>query len=91
MGTPILALDEPTANLAPAARRDLIELLRELPQTMLISTHDLAMVAEAFPRTVVMDEGCIVADGPSADILADAALLDAHGLEAMGAPPRQSV
>jgi cobalt/nickel transport system ATP-binding protein len=91
MGTPILALDEPSANLAPAARRDLIELLRELPQTMLVSTHDLAMVAEAFPRTVVMDEGRIVADGPSADILADAALLDAHGLEAMGAPPRQSV
>src|SRR5690606_24938715 len=44
MGTPILALDEPTANLAPAARRDLIDLLRELPQTMLVSTHDLAMV-----------------------------------------------
>jgi cobalt/nickel transport system ATP-binding protein len=87
MGTPILALDEPTANLAPAARRELIELLRELPQTMLVSTHDLAMVSEAFPRTVVMDEGRIVADGATADILGDTALLGAHGLEVMGAPP----
>jgi len=91
MGTPILALDEPTANLAPAARRDLIELLRELPQTMLVSTHDLSMVGELFSRTVVMDEGRIVADGPTETILADAELLAAHGLEPVALPPRQGV
>lgn len=91
MGTPVLALDEPTANLAPGARRELIELLHALPQTMLVSTHDLAMVSETFSRTVVMDEGRIVADGATADILGDAALLDAHGLEGIGTPPRQGV
>jgi cobalt transport protein ATP-binding subunit len=77
----ILVLDEPTAGLDPRARRGLISLLRTLPQTMLISTHDLRMVAELLPRTVVMDHGQVVADRPTAQVLADAALLEAHGLE----------
>jgi len=76
-----LVLDEPTAGLDPRARRGLITLLRALPQTMLISTHDLRMVAELLPRTVVMDGGRIMADRPTAEALADAALLAAHGLE----------
>ena len=77
----LLVLDEPSAGLDPRARRTLIHLLRELPISMLVSTHDLAMVAELFPRTVVMDGGLIVADGPTSAILNDTALLDAHGLE----------
>jgi energy-coupling factor transporter ATP-binding protein EcfA2 len=81
MRTPILALDEPTSSLAPSARRELIHLLRELPQTMIVSTHDIPMVRELFPRTVVMDEGRVVADGDTQIILSDVALLEAHGLE----------
>lgn len=77
----ILVLDEPSAGLDPRARRALIELLRDLPQTMLVSTHDLRMVQELFPRMVIMDEGRIVADGVTAALLNDAALLEAHGLE----------
>jgi energy-coupling factor transporter ATP-binding protein EcfA2 len=77
----ILVLDEPTAGLDPRARRGLINLLRELPQTMLVSTHDMRLVAELFPRIVVLDGGQIVADGPTAHILNDAALLETHGLE----------
>ena len=77
----ILVLDEPSAGLDPRARRTLIELLRELPQTMIVATHDLAMVKELLPRTIVMDGGQIVADGPTEELLADPALLDAHGLE----------
>lgn len=77
----ILVLDEPTAGLDPRARRGLLTLLRALPQTMLVATHDIRMVLELFPRAVVMDAGQVVADGPSADLLADAALLEAHGLE----------
>ena len=77
----ILVLDEPSAGLDPRARRALINLLSEMELTMLVSTHDMRMVAELFPRTVVMDGGQIVADGSTGEILADEVLLEAHGLE----------
>jgi cobalt/nickel transport system ATP-binding protein len=77
----VLVLDEPTAGLDPRARRSLINLLRELPLTMLVSTHDMLMVRDLFPRMVVMDEGQVVADGPTELLMNDAALLEAHGLE----------
>ena len=77
----ILALDEPTAGLDPRARRGFINLLRELPQTMLVSSHDMRMVRELFPRMVIMDEGTIVANGPTERLMNDEALLEAHGLE----------
>ena len=77
----VLVLDEPTAGLDPRGRRQLIGLLRELPLTMLVSTHDMWLVEELFPRTVVMDEGCIVADRPTAPLLADKLFLEEHGLE----------
>jgi cobalt/nickel transport system ATP-binding protein len=77
----VLVLDEPTAGLDPRARRSLINLLRELPLTMLVSTHDMHMVSELFPRMVIMDMGRVVADGPTLDLMADEGLLTAHGLE----------
>jgi len=77
----ILVLDEPSAGLDPRARRTLINQLRDLPITMLVSTHDLSMVKELFPRTIIMDNGEIVADGLTLDILEDETLLEAHGLE----------
>ncbi len=77
----VLVLDEPTAGLDPRARRALIELLRELPQTMIVATHDLPLVKELLVRTVIMDGGQIVADGPTKQLLSDQALLEAHGLE----------
>ena len=77
----VLVLDEPTAGLDPRARRSLIRLLAEMPLTTLVSTHDMLMVNELFPRMVIMDEGHIVADGPTQILLRDAPLLEAHGLE----------
>jgi cobalt/nickel transport system ATP-binding protein len=81
MNPKILILDEPSAGLDPRARRTLINLLRDLPITMLVSTHDMKLVDELFPRTIVMDDGYIVADGKTKDILKDEKLLTEHGLE----------
>jgi len=77
----VLVLDEPTAGLDPRSRRDLINLLDELPITMLVSSHDMLMVAELFQRMVIMDKGRIVADGLTTQLMNDTALLEAHGLE----------
>jgi cobalt/nickel transport system ATP-binding protein len=81
MNPEVLVLDEPTSGLDPRARRSLIHLLRDLPMTMLVSSHDLAMVREILPRMVIMDEGRIVADGPTEQLMKDRELLEAHGLE----------
>jgi cobalt/nickel transport system ATP-binding protein len=81
MNPEVLILDEPTAGLDPRSRRSLINLLDELPLTMLVSTHDMLLVQELFPRMVILDEGHLVADGPTHELLENADLLAAHGLE----------
>jgi cobalt/nickel transport system ATP-binding protein len=81
MSPEILVLDEPSAGLDPRARRSLINLLRDMSQTILVSTHDMRLVQELFPRMVIMDQGSIVADGPTSALLSDEALLETHGLE----------
>jgi len=81
MDPEVLVFDEPSAGLDPRGRRELIDLLRGLSQTMIVSTHDMRLVAEVFPRVVVMDDGQVVADGPTASLLADDTLLQRHGLE----------
>jgi cobalt transport protein ATP-binding subunit len=81
MDPSVLVFDEPTAGLDPRGRRELMAVMAGRPETLLVSTHDLAMVAETLPRTVILDRGAVVADGPSAELLRDEALLEAHGLE----------
>jgi cobalt/nickel transport system ATP-binding protein len=81
MDPKILLFDEPTAGLDPRARRSLINLLHDMQRTMLVATHDMRFVKDVFPRTVVLDEGRIVADGPTGEILDNEALLEKHGLE----------
>lgn len=77
----ILVFDEPTSGLDPRSRRSLINFLEELDLTLLVSTHDMRLVQEVFPRMVIMDQGEIVADGPTEQLLSDPSLLTAHGLE----------
>jgi cobalt/nickel transport system ATP-binding protein len=76
-----LVLDEPTSDLDPRGRRELMALLSRLPVTQLIATHDLEFVVEICPRTIVLDGGRIVADGPTRRLLDDEPLMLAHGLE----------
>ncbi len=77
----ILVLDEPSAGLDPRSRRQLIDLLQSLRQTMIISTHDLRFAREIAERGLIMYEGRIVADGDIYEILEDEALLTSYGLE----------
>jgi cobalt/nickel transport system ATP-binding protein len=77
----LLVLDEPTSDLDPRGRRELMGLLTSLPVGQLIATHDLEFVVEICPRSIVLDGGRIVADGPTLELLDDEPLMLAHGLE----------
>lgn len=76
----IVILDEPTANLDPAARRELTAVLQSLDVTQLIVTHDLLYALELCERSVIIDAGEVVADGPTRALLSDTDLLEAHRL-----------
>ena len=77
----ILVLDEPTSDLDPRGRREFKALLRQIPATKLIATHDLELVVEMCSRVIVLDRGLVVADGPMGTLLNDENLMLAHGLE----------
>lgn len=77
----VLVMDEPSSNLDPRARRRLIDLLGTFEHTKIIATHDLDLALELCGRTIVMSEGAVLADGPTREIFADGALLEASGLE----------
>jgi len=81
MDPEILALDDPTGGLDPRARRELGELLTEMPQTMLIATHDMRLVRDLTTRSVVLNGGRVVAEGLTAELLRDRELLETNGLE----------
>jgi len=77
----VLVLDEPTSDLDPRGRRELKTLLRQIPATKLIASHDLELVVELCPRAILLDEGAVVADGPTTHLLNNEALMLAHGLD----------
>jgi cobalt/nickel transport system ATP-binding protein len=81
MSPSILVMDEPTSNLDPKARRQLIRLLSEFDHKKIIATHDMDMVLDLCTRAIVLKDGEVLADGPAQDILNNQDLLDAGGLE----------
>jgi cobalt/nickel transport system ATP-binding protein len=77
----ILGMDEPTSNLDPRNRRHLVEVISGLKATLIIATHDLELVLDVCSRTILMDRGKIWADGETRSMLANAELMESHGLE----------
>jgi cobalt/nickel transport system ATP-binding protein len=80
MQVKLLLLDEPGANLDCRSRRRMIEIIEGRSEAMLLATHDLPMIRRLANRVILMDEGKFIADRPTAELLADAALLKAHGV-----------
>jgi cobalt/nickel transport system ATP-binding protein len=81
MDPSVLVFDEPSANLDPFARRELADIVVALARTTIVVTHDLLYAAELCPRSVILDEGRVVADGPTLELLEDAEHLARHRLE----------
>jgi cobalt/nickel transport system ATP-binding protein len=81
MRPPVLLLDEPSMHLDPRGRRELIHLLNGLGGTRVIASHDLELILQTCGRVLLLDRGRLTADGPAHTVLADAALMEVHGLE----------
>ncbi|MFZ5774174.1 MAG: energy-coupling factor ABC transporter ATP-binding protein [Thermodesulfobacteriota bacterium] len=77
----ILVMDEPAANLDPRSRRGLISLLKTFNHSKLIASHDLDLILDVCQRCIVIRDGCVAADGPTREILANRELLEANHLE----------
>ena len=77
----VLLLDEPSMFLDPRGRRELIALLHRLGGTRIVAAHDLDLILDTCTRVLVIDGGRLVADGPATTALADAELMERHGLE----------
>ena len=77
----VLLMDEPTSTLDPYNRRQVINIVNALPQTKIITSHDLDMILDTCSRVILLSDGKIVADGPAEQILKDQELLEAHRME----------
>ncbi|MDP8244342.1 MAG: ATP-binding cassette domain-containing protein [Candidatus Hinthialibacter antarcticus] len=80
----VLLLDEPSSDLDPRGRRELVKILNALPVTRIISSHNLDLICETCERVVLLDEGTVQASGPTEEILMDRTLMEKHGLETPG-------
>jgi len=81
MDPDILIMDEPSANLDPRSRRQLIQLVRTFKHSKILATHDLDMILELCQRTIIIAAGRVAADGPTPDLLSNEELLEKNGLE----------
>jgi len=77
----IWLFDEPSANLDPRSRNELVAIIRSLGGTMIVATHDLDLALQTCGRCLLLDDGRLVADGEASKVLGDRELMTGHGLE----------
>ena len=76
-----ILMDEPSSALDPYNRRLVINTIRELSQTKLITSHVLDLILDTCGRVILLSNGRIAADGPAQELLRDRALLEANRME----------
>ena len=81
MDPEVLLMDEPTSALDPYNRRIIINTIRKLPCTKIITSHDLDMIYDTCSRVILLSNGAVAADGPAEEILRDRELLEANRME----------
>ena len=77
----LLVLDEPSSNLDPSSRRELIDILLSLDISIILVTHDLPMALEICPRSIVVNNGVITEDGKTKDLLTNNRVMKENRLE----------
>ena len=77
----LLVLDEPSSNLDPASRRELIDILKNLKVSIILVTHDLPMALEICNRSIILNNGQITADADTYKILKDSKVMEENRLE----------
>ncbi len=77
----ILLFDEPTSNLDPRARREFINILKQILGTQIIISHDLEMILRLTSRVITLDKGEKICEGETQEILSNPQLMESHGLE----------
>ena len=77
----LLVLDEPSSNLDPASRRELIDILKNLDVSIILVTHDLPMALEICNRSVILNNGKITADDDTYKILKNKKIMSDNRLE----------
>ncbi len=81
MNPKILILDEPTANLDPHNELTLVNLLKKLPCTKIIISHDLPILYQLCNRAIIMSEGTVIEDYSMEEFKSDRRIITEHGLD----------
>ena len=77
----LLVLDEPSSNLDPASRRELVEILKNLDISLILVTHDIPMALEICKRSIILNGGKITTDDETYKILKDRTTMEDNRLE----------
>lgn len=80
MNPEILALDEPSSNLDPRGKREIVKILKNINKTKIIATHDFEIIRQLCQRVVLMNQGQIITEGDTETILGNKELLEKNGL-----------